>query len=310
MQLSKPLYGSLTTLCRHLMILALLSLIVSCGRSKNKTATAPGVTPPTLPPTSIDRDFRDITISSLGDSITTATNSTLLFTDDFSKSWSVGNSLALPGSHYQRILELARLKNIPVRPFMYARSGGKILSNNATSLRVQAELLASRLDTQDLNYVTLLMGGNDVCQESLPASDFKSRVRSRLEEALDRIGPKADLILLASLPDLNAVLDPVNCSMSPTFREFVLNTLCPNSQSLNEVELAKAVTDINEAMEEAAASSPYNVVFDNKAVYNSPVSGDLISNFDCFHPSVQGHQSFSSTLWPFVESYFVDKVNN
>ena len=114
-------------------------------------------------------------IASIGDSITRATDTCCWYGDHPAQSWSTGGGL-FDGirSHYERIRA--------VQPAIYghnyndARAGARM--RNAPG-QAQAVL------TQRPRYVTVLMGANDVCTDSISMRTKRCNRRSYCPAALD-----------------------------------------------------------------------------------------------------------------------------
>ena len=121
-------------------------------------------------------------MAALGDSITRAfdTCSTVL-TDCPANSWSTGTNSAV-NSHYQRIL--ANNAAISGRNYNDAQTGAKMADLNA---QAQAAI------AQHADYVTILIGANDVCTSSESTMTSVSTFRAEFQTAMNT--------LTAGLPD-------------------------------------------------------------------------------------------------------------
>ena len=133
-------------------------------------------------------------LAALGDSITRALAVCCSNGDNFRHSWSTGDR---PGdgvtSHYERLTRLGR--PITGRNHNIAISGSR-----AVHLPGQAAMAVK----QNVDYVTILIGANDLCASSAAAmtseAEFAVHVNSALA-MLDRGLPRAR-IFVASIPDL------------------------------------------------------------------------------------------------------------
>src|SRR5512138_1904146 len=129
-------------------------------------------------------------ITALGDSITTAYDSTVLG-NNFVNSWSTGTN-PLVNSMYLRIFALNL--NIQGHATNLAVSGTKMVD-----LKGQASQVGRRVE-----YVTILMGANDVCTSSVATMTAVSTFRSQFSaamQALNKRAPKAKVYVL-SIPDI------------------------------------------------------------------------------------------------------------
>src|SRR5216117_2027543 len=112
-------------------------------------------------------------IASTGDSITRAFNTcSFPFVDCPRNSWSTGSSSAV-NSHYLRIL--AANAAIVGRNFNDARTGAKMAALNG---QVSAAI------AQQVEYVTVLMGANDVCTSSVATMTPTATFAGQLQNAL------------------------------------------------------------------------------------------------------------------------------
>src|SRR6187431_2006879 len=112
-------------------------------------------------------------IASTGDSITRAFNTcSFPFVDCPQNSWSTGTSSTVNG-HYRRIL--AANPAISGRNYNDAKTGARM---NGLLAQVQAAV------SQRAEYVTVLMGANDVCTSSESTMTPVDTLRSQLRSAL------------------------------------------------------------------------------------------------------------------------------
>ena len=149
-----------------------------------------------------------------------------------------------------------------------------------------------------------MAGGNDICQEETIGENFKADLKTRLEETLQLVGPDSNLILMSTIPDIDQVVNELQCPVPASYREFVLDYMCPNHDKLTSDEFQTRLELLGEAIAEVAADSEFNVVFDDHLIYDTTITNDQVSNLDCFHPTVQGQQDIADTLWPLVAPYF------
>ena len=183
-----------------------------------------------------------------GDSISRAYNTGFWpFTDNPAGSWSTG-TIASVNSHYLRIRALNPA--IQGKAYNDARSGALMRDLNGQ----MATVVAQRVD-----YVTVLMGGNDVCQPT---------------EA-----QMTDAVLFES--QFKAAMDTLTAG-SPGTRVFVLTI--PNVYNLWAV--LKNVCGLYTQCR-----------FDNHAVFNTAFTASDVSTRDYFHPSVAGQAKLAAGTW-------------
>jgi lysophospholipase L1-like esterase len=131
-------------------------------------------------------------MASLGDSITRGFNACGWYVDCTSRSWSTG-SYGPVNSHYLRIV--ATNPAMSGHAHNDARSGARV-----SDLNRQAQLAVS----QNVEYVTILIGANDACTSSesrmTTVAAYESRFRTAMT-TLDTGLPRAR-IFVASIPDI------------------------------------------------------------------------------------------------------------
>src|SRR5204863_6110670 len=127
----------------------------------------------------------------LGDSVTAGWNVCGANTTCPAKSWSTGTSV---NSHYQRILAINA--GISSHASNYAMPGAAMSS------------LAGQVNSaigQHAQYVTVFMGGNDVCKpseaEMTPVATFQSQFRAAMNTLTNGL-PNGAKVLVVSIPDL------------------------------------------------------------------------------------------------------------
>jgi hypothetical protein len=132
-------------------------------------------------------------MASTGDSITRANNiCPTFFADCPEKSWSTGSSAEV-ASHYHRIL--AEHPPIGGQNHNDAVSGARIT-------HLQSQL--SNVNTRNVEYVTILMGANDVCTTSEATMTPVATFRTQFEAAMETLtqGSPDAAIFVSSIPDI------------------------------------------------------------------------------------------------------------
>ena len=128
-------------------------------------------------------------IASAGDSITRAFDMSFwpwcVLTDCPAYSWSTGTSSSV-NSEYRRIL--ARNPAISGHTYNDAKTGA-----NMSALDSQLQSAA----TQGVQYVTVLMGANDICTSSIasmtPTGTFQSEFQTAISDFLPKIPPRRSI---------------------------------------------------------------------------------------------------------------------
>lgn len=245
--------------------------------------TAAQPTPTTLlPPTSM---------AGLGDSITRALAACCSNDDTSRHSWSTGDR---PGdgviSHYERLTRLGRA--ITGRNHNNAISGAR-----AMHLPGQAAMAVQ----QNVDYVTILIGANDLCTSSAATMtsepEFASHVNAALD-TLDRGLPKAH-IFVASIPDLHQLW--TSFAGNAEAREVWSGGTCRSMLSASNAEEQRQLVVRRELAFNrilAQACSRYkNCRWDNNAVHDVKFSASDVSTLDYFHPSLEGQARLAELTW-------------
>ena len=132
--------------------------------------------------------------AAIGDSITRATNACCYYGDHPSHSWSTGyNPFGPVNSHYERLI--ARNPAIWGNAYNDARAGAKMRDADD-----QATLAVS----QGAQYVTILMGANDVCTSSRSTMTSVANFRSQFQAAMQILATEMPdrRIFVASIPNI------------------------------------------------------------------------------------------------------------
>jgi lysophospholipase L1-like esterase len=235
-------------------------------------------------------------IASTGDSLTRAAGTGFLpWTDNPAGSWSTGTDSRV-NSHYLRLLAL----NSRIRGKAYndARSGAKM------------DELAGQMAkavTQKAEYVTVEMGGNDVCQDTesamTPVSTYSSQFRAGLETMTS--GRPNVKIFVASVPDIHHLWDLYHDDLAAQVAWFtfdVCQTMLANPTSTAEADLDRRarvlqrIVDYNKELAEVCLEFR-QCRFDQNAAFDAQFTKADVGHFDYFHPSLTGQASFAAGTW-------------
>ncbi len=235
-------------------------------------------------------------MASLGDSITRAVNpEPSLFGDQPQYSWSTGDNSAVE-SHYYRILQQNSL--ISGNNYNDAVSGARM-----THLNDQAQTAVS----QGVEYVTILMGANDVCTSSEATMTPVGTFRSQFQQAMDTLtlGLPDARVFVASIPDIYRLWFILKDN---SLAVFIWNTfgICqsllanPTSTAQADIERRDRVRqrniDFNTQLAEVCALYA-NCLFDNSVGFNTQFEPIHVSTLDYFHPSIAGQTLGASVSW-------------
>lgn len=250
---------------------ALVVLLVAAVGGGAGASAAPSTTTP--PPTSM---------AALGDSFTvgfaTGAADCAGFVACPQYSWSTGTAV---DSHYQRLVAL--------------EPG---LAGNAVNAAVPGAPMASLVGqattvapTQP-DYVTVLLGGGDVCFGTTPTATFAAQFRAGMD-ALFAASPDTK-VLVASLWDFESLRSAVLAAdPSATF------PFCGaffNAPVATRAAIMAQVEAYNDALATECATYA-NCRFDGGALFAHQWSAAEVGPVDHFHPSVAGQEMIADVLW-------------
>jgi lysophospholipase L1-like esterase len=233
-------------------------------------------------------------MAALGDSITRAMDADPnQFGDQPQYSWSTGYSSTMP-SHYYRI----GLQNSLIRGYNDAVSGAKI-----ADLDGQAQTAVS----QGVEYVTVLMGANDICTSSEETMTSVETFRSQFQEAMETLtsGLPDARIFVVSIPDIKQLWYILKDN---TWAVVIWNVygICqsmlanPTSTQQADVDRRDRVRqrniDFNAALSEVCGLYPH-CRFDSNALFDGVILASDVSTLDYFHPSITGQANLASVTW-------------
>jgi lysophospholipase L1-like esterase len=235
-------------------------------------------------------------MASTGDSITRAFNTSWFpFIDNPAASWSTGTSTSV-NSQYLRLRSLN--PGIGGRNLNDARSGARMVD------------LAGQMRTavsQRVEYVTVLMGGNDLCTSTVGGMTSVATFQAQFASALQTVtsGLPNARIFVASVPNAYRLweLFKNNGSARLTWSLFgVCQSLLANPLSTSAADVARRQqvyqrnVDFNTVLAQTCALY-LQCRFDNNAVFNTAFSTADVSSRDYFHPSVSGQARLASVTW-------------
>ena len=235
-------------------------------------------------------------IAATGDSLTRAAGTGFYpWTDNPAASWSTGTDPSV-NSHYLRLLALN--PKIRGKNFNDARSGAKMGE------------LASQMDrviSQKADYVTVEMGGNDVCAANEGAmtsvADYRSQFRAGLERVTAGL-PKVK-VFVASVPNVHHLWQLFHDDLAAriawaTFGVCQSMLANPTSTATTDVERRARVTqrivDYNNALAEVCAQYR-QCRFDGFAAFQTEFTKNDVIHLDYFHPSISGQRKFAAGTW-------------
>jgi len=235
-------------------------------------------------------------MAATGDSITRAFNTAWFpFVDNPEGSWSTGSDEVV-GSHYERLVRLEPA--LEGQNHNDARSGARMV-DLAGQMRTAVQ--------QGAEYVTVLIGGNDLCRPTVEAMTSVDAFRGQFAAALDIVTtalPKAR-ILVASIPDVEQLWELLhdNASARRVWADFhICQSLLadPLSDAPRDVARRETVRQRNLAFNAVLAevcATHTQCRFDGNAVFEATFTLPDVSTRDWFHPSVTGQAKLAATTW-------------
>jgi lysophospholipase L1-like esterase len=235
-------------------------------------------------------------IASTGDSITRAYNTgTIPYTDNPSASWSTGTNSTVR-SHYLRLLALnARILG---RNYNDAKSGAKM----ADLAGQMSTVVAQRAD-----YVTVLMGGNDLCTSSEATMTSVASFRTQFVAAMNRMtsGLPRARIFVSSIPNVYRLWEVLKDNAVARFfwsTFSICQSMLANPQSTDQADVDRRArvlqreVDYNAVLRDVCAAYA-QCLFDGGAVFATDFLASDVSTRDYFHPSTSGQAKLAAVTW-------------
>jgi len=252
-----------------------------------------------LPPSAAAADTAlplPATMAAVGDSITQAASTGgTLGTDAPQNSWSTGTNSTV-NSHYLRLLALGAPIN--QQNHNLSVSGAKVAGLNAQMQNV----VGLRPD-----YLTVLIGGNDLCTSTVAEMTSVTDFRAQLLAAMTTLtaGSPNTNVYVVSIPDAYQLW---NLFEGDFWARFIwsVGSICqsllanPTSTQQADVQRRQQVRqrniDYNTQLAEVCAIFASHCRFDNNVVFNTQFVKSDVSG-DYFHPSVAGQAKLASVSW-------------
>jgi lysophospholipase L1-like esterase len=232
-------------------------------------------------------------IAAIGDSITRATNACCFYGDHPSQSWSTGyNPLGPVNSHYERLIGAD--PTIWGNEYNDARAGAKM---------DEADDQAALAVSQGADYVTFLMGANDVCTSSratmTPVSDFRTQFQAAMETLAT--GLPDSHVFVASIPNVRRLWrilhdDPVARLVWRT-ASICQSMLSRSNTAADRRAVYERERQFNAILAEVCALYA-NCRFDGGAVFGYAFTRSQVSRLDYFHPDLDGQAALAEITWP------------
>ena len=232
-------------------------------------------------------------IVAMGDSITRATDVCCWYGDHPSYSWSTGfNPLDGLHSHYERLLE--REPSIWGDEFNDAHAGAKMSDGPSQ---------AATAVSHSADYVTILLGANDVCTRSpdtmTGVDDFRSLFEATMR-TLESGLPGTTKIFVASIPNVRRLWSLFHDDATARYiwRTYhVCQSMLADSGTLDDRRhVYHRTLRLNEALADVCTRYS-NCRYDGGAVFDYAFSSDEVSRLDYFHPNRNGQNALAGVTW-------------
>jgi PKD repeat protein len=235
-------------------------------------------------------------IAAVGDSITQAASTGgSLGADAPQNSWSTGTSSTV-NSHFLRLGVL----NPAITAHNLSVSGAKVGDLDGQMLNVVA------LDP-DPGYLTVLIGGNDLCTDTVAEMTSVADFRARFATAMQTITTHSPetFVYVVSIPDVYQLWNLFKnnwwarlvWSSAKICQSLLANpTSTQTADVQRRAEVRQRNIDYNTQLAEVCAQHAPLCRFDGNAVFNTAFTSSDVSG-DYFHPSVSGQAKLARVSW-------------
>jgi lysophospholipase L1-like esterase len=231
-------------------------------------------------------------IAAIGDSITQAFDSCCLWGNHPSHSWSTGyDSGDGITSHYEHVL--AANGGISGHYHNDAVTGSKMAAGPGQ---------AASAVSQGAQYVTILLGANDVCTSSKSTMTSTTDFRNQFTSTMNTLQglPSGAHVFVSSIPNIYQLWSVLHTRI---LAEAVWKVagICQSMLSTSNSEADRQAVlahekELNGVLQTVCASYA-NCRFDNNAVFNTSFSSSQVSSLDYFHPNQSGQALLANITW-------------
>jgi lysophospholipase L1-like esterase len=232
-------------------------------------------------------------MAAIGDSITRAADVCCWYGDHPSDSWSTGGNL-IDGvlSHYERILAAS--------PAIYGNHWNDAVSGAKMS---DGPRQASQAVSQAAQYVTILMGANDLCKSSPSTMTSVDQFRSEFQQTIQTLEsglPQGAHIFVSSIPNLYQLWQILHTDSLARFTWSTFgicqSMLSPNRTEAGRQRVLAREEQFNDVLAQVCGAFA-NCRFDAYAVFNFQFTTSMVSKLDYFHPSLNGQAALAALTW-------------
>jgi len=232
----------------------------------------------------------------LGDSMTAGLNADAPF-DQRNRNWSDGLEI---NSHAVRLAK---------------KFGVDVISKNVSVSGSTIESLASQTaklleDNYKPDYVTILIGANDICKGDLRVEELSSLGKNLLAESIQMLirANENVKIIVGAIPKIDFLYQLLHedATCQENWRAFnICYKLLQSTKFERERGIVRWIA-YNKMQKEVSALYPKNVKFTSKI--SEEIFGlEDISRIDCFHPNMSGQGKIAEATWQ--EGWYPDLRN-
>jgi lysophospholipase L1-like esterase len=232
-------------------------------------------------------------IAAIGDSISQAADVCCFYGDHPHKSWTTGDDPSDPiSSHYERI----RGSNPGI-------SGNNYNDSVSGARMADAPGQATLAVAQKAEYVTILMGGNDVCTSTIDTmtsvEDFRGQFEATME-ILDSGLPAGAHIFVSSIPNIYRLwqifhTNPV-AQLVWAIGQICQSMLSPSNTESDRQAVLRRERAFNGVLGQVCGQYA-NCMYDGGAVFAYDFTRKDVTKLDYFHPSVSGQANLARVTW-------------
>jgi lysophospholipase L1-like esterase len=225
--------------------------------------------------------------------MTQAADTCCWYGDHPANSWSTGDA-GWDGisSHYERI----RQTNPAITGRNYNDSVSGARMSDATGQ-------AARAVGQAADYVTILMGANDLCTPSIESMTPVDTFRSQFQQALATLDsglPRRSHIFVSSIPDVYQLWSIYRTSAAAQLvwdvADICQSLLSADRTEQQRLQVRERNIAFNAVLEEECAKYR-QCRFDGNAVFGYHFSRGDVTTLDYFHPSLTGQSRLAALTW-------------
>ena len=233
-------------------------------------------------------------MAAIGDSITQAVDDCCSFGSHPQDSWSTGDGWPGNGifSHYQRIAALN--PQITGHAANDATPGAKVADTNG-----QAQMAVS----QGAQYVTILIGANDVCTSTVADMTSTAAFHSAFQTTMSTLEsglPAGAHIFVSSIPNIFQLWSALHTNPTAeavwSFAHICQSMLATSNTDAQRQQVLAQVEADNAVLAQVCAQYA-NCRWDNGATFNVTFTPALVSTLDYFHPSQAGQAALAAETW-------------